>query len=90
MLVKYIGHSKCILSDYNGKRYIFQKDQPKEVEKAVYDDMIQSGLFDARELIVCDKEKQKEPIPTAPAKEEKQEEVQKKPKKKRKTNKSKN
>jgi hypothetical protein len=51
MLVVYRGKSKCLMTDYNGKRICFNKGQPVEISKAVYDSMLQSRHVEVNDLV---------------------------------------
>jgi hypothetical protein len=51
MLVAYKGKSKCLMTDYNGKRICFNKGQPVEISKAVYDSMLQSRHVEVNDLV---------------------------------------
>lgn len=50
MLVKYVGNGKLIMTDYNGKRYTFEKDNPKEITPEIFNHIVASGLIEAKEL----------------------------------------
>lgn len=50
MLVKYVGSGKLIMTDYNGMRYTFEKDNPKEISPEIFNHIIASGLIEAKDL----------------------------------------
>jgi len=50
--VVYKGKDKALLTDYNGKRICCIKDTPLQIEKVVYDTMINSQAVDPKELII--------------------------------------
>ena len=54
MHVKYIGHDKAILADYNGKRYCFYRNQPVEISSEVYNYISSSALIEAEEFVVVE------------------------------------
>jgi hypothetical protein len=51
MLVVYKGKSKCLMTDYNGKRICFEKNKPVEIPKEVYSFMLQSRHVEVDDLI---------------------------------------
>lgn len=51
MFVVYNGKSKCLMTDYNGKRICFNKGQPVEISKAIYDSMLQSRHVEVNDLV---------------------------------------
>jgi hypothetical protein len=50
MLVVYNGKSKCLMTDYNGKRICFEKGVPVEIPKEVYSFMLQSRHVEVDDL----------------------------------------
>jgi hypothetical protein len=50
MLVVYNGKSKCLMTDYNGKRLCFEKGKPVEIPKEVYSFMLQSRHVEVDDL----------------------------------------
>jgi hypothetical protein len=50
MLVVYNGKSKCLMTDYNGKRICFEKGKPVEIPKEVYSFMLQSRHVEVDDL----------------------------------------
>ena len=50
MLVVFKGKSKCLMTDYNGKRYCFEKNKPIEISDELYKHIILSEHIESAEL----------------------------------------
>ncbi len=60
MFVKNVSHDRLILTDYNGKRFVFRIGIPVEMNPEVYNAIILSGHINAQDIVVCEPEKEKE------------------------------
>lgn len=54
MRVKFIGHGKLLLTDFDGVRYAFYKDTPVEISQEIYNNMRDSGHIDMQDLAICE------------------------------------
>ena len=52
MLVKYIGHDPLLLTEYNGKKYAFHKNQPIEIDEKIFKEIILSGHISSIDDVV--------------------------------------
>ena len=62
MFVTYVGHDRVVMTDYNGKRYSFEKNVPKEIPEEVYKSILLSGHISAMDFkqVEAPKEQSKE------------------------------
>lgn len=51
MFVIYQGKSKCLMTDYNGKRLCFEKGKPVEIPNEIYSFMLKSHHVDVDDLV---------------------------------------
>jgi len=54
MLVKYIGHDPLLLTEYNGKKYAFHKNQPVEIDEKIFKEIILSGHISSVDVVVVE------------------------------------
>jgi len=67
MKVVFLGHSKALMTDFDGKRYCFEKRIPIDIPSKVYDEIILSGHTDAQELRPVEEEvTEEQPAPVQP------------------------
>lgn len=52
--VVYKGHAKLLHTDYNGKRYCFYQNIPRETPLAVYNEIRSSRSVDAENLLIVE------------------------------------
>jgi len=54
MLVQYVGHDPLLLTEYNGKKYAFHKNQPVEIDEKIFKEIILSGHISSIDVVVVE------------------------------------
>jgi hypothetical protein len=57
MRVQYVGHDPLLLTEYNGKKYAFHKNQPVEIDEKIFKEIILSGHISSADVVVVEEPK---------------------------------
>jgi hypothetical protein len=57
VLVKFIGHDPLLLTEYNGKKYVFHKNKPVEIDEKIFKEIILSGHISSAEVVAVEEPK---------------------------------
>lgn len=62
MQVVYTGNDPLVLTEYNGKRYVFRKNIPVEIDPKIYNEIVLSRHVTASEVVPCEIEKKEKEV----------------------------
>jgi hypothetical protein len=60
MFVCNISHDGLIITEYNGKRFVFKRNIPVEIDHAIYQNILLSGHISASEIVPVEIKEAKE------------------------------